>query len=140
MNYALDNTSEPSIASIAANAPKTMMNASDGTIEGSIRPKGLILTKEQIICLHRYEKKGLLLPTSASDVSAYLTYDQGASPGLGLEIKDFVNTFTIIKSHAKTWDGLRQRIKLISSELKILPPALLIPENMHRAHWPLSRR
>jgi hypothetical protein len=125
MNYALDNTSEPSIASIAANAPKAMMDASDGTIKGSVRPKGLILTKEQIICLHRYEKKGLLLPTSASDVSAYLGYDQGTSPGRGLEIKDFVNTFTIIKSHANTWDGLRQRIKLISSELKIFASSII---------------
>ncbi|MGE6386549.1 alpha-xenorhabdolysin family binary toxin subunit A [Pseudomonas sp. NPDC078416] len=128
MSYALSDTPDASVEAIvikAANAPKTLMDASTGNITGSIRPKGLILTKEQIIDLYRYEQKGLQLPTSDADVSAYLGYDQSNPPGRGLEVKDFIKTFSIIKTHASQWAGLRQRIRSISDELKIFASSIM---------------
>lgn len=127
MSYALSDTPDASmedIASHAANAPKILMDASTGNIAGSVRPKGLILTKEQIIDLYYYEQKGLHLPIGDADVSAYLGYDQSNPPGRGLEVKDFSKTFSIIRAHASQWDGLRQRIKLISSELRIFASSI----------------
>ncbi len=128
MSYALSDTPDASAEAIAINAakaPKTLMDASTGNIIGSIRPKGLILTKEQIIDLYRYEQKGLQLPTSDADVSAYLGYDQSNPPGRGLEVKDFSKTFSIIKTHASQWAGLRQRIRSISDELKIFASSIM---------------
>ncbi len=122
MNYALSNafnTSTNKAAEEAALAPRALIDASLGQQEDSVRATGLILTKEQIIDLYRYEQKGLHLPTTAEAVSVYLGYDQQNPPGRGLAVSDFTKTFSIIKVHASQWDGLRQRIKLISSELKL---------------------
>lgn len=122
MNYALSNTFNTSTnkaAEEAALAPRALIDASLGQQEDSVRATGLILTKEQIIDLYRYEQKGLHLPTTAEAVSVYLGYDQQNPPGRGLAVSDFTKTFSIIKVHASQWDGLRQRIKLISSELKL---------------------
>ncbi len=113
------NTSTNKAAEEAALAPRALIDASLGQQKESVRAKGLILTKEQIIDLYRYEQKGLHLPTTAEAVSVYLGYDQQNPPGRGLAVSDFTTTFNIIKTHASQWDGLRQRIKLISSELKI---------------------
>jgi hypothetical protein len=128
MSYALNDMPDTSIeksAEVAAKAPKILIDASTGNIPGSVREKGLILTKEQIIDLYLYEQKGLNLPTAAADVSAYLGYDEGYSPGQGLAVGDFIKTFSTIKSHAGQWNGLRLRIKLISSELKIFAATMI---------------
>lgn len=128
MNYALIDTPDASLeetVSKATQAPKTLIDASTGAMVGTLRPKGLILTKEQIIELYLYEQKGLHLPTAAAHVSAYLGYDEASPPGRGLAVSDFVKTFSIIKSHASQWDGLRQRVKQISSELKIFASSMI---------------
>lgn len=122
MKYATNAVSDTYLddtASEAAIAPKTLIDASLGKLEKSNRPKGLILTKQEIIDLYRYEKKSLNLPTTPEDVIVYLGYDQKTSPGRGLDISDFAKTFSTVKTHASQWDGLRQRIKLISAELKV---------------------
>lgn len=122
MNYALNNafnTSTNKAAEEAALAPRALIDASLGQHDDSVRTTGLILTKEQIIDLYLYEQKGLHLPTTAEAVSVYLGYHQQNPPGRGLTVSDFTKTFNIIKVHASKWDGLRQRIKLISSELKL---------------------
>jgi hypothetical protein len=115
-----------SMAEEAAEAPKTLINASLGRTEGSLRPKGLILTKEHIKDLYRYEQKGLQLPTAAENVSVYLGYAENFPPGKGLAVSDFVRTFSVIKAHASQWNGLRQRIKQISSELKVFAGEIAI--------------
>jgi hypothetical protein len=128
MSYALNDTPNTSLeetASNAAKAPKTLIDASTGAMTGSLRPKGLILTKQQIIDLYLYEQKGLHLPTATADVSSYLGYDQANPPGRGLAVSDFAKTFTIIKSHASQWDGLRQRIKKVGSELKVFASSII---------------
>lgn len=120
MNYALNenpNTSLEDYANAAAQAPKLVIDASLGEVDGVLRDKGLILTKEEIIDLHRYEQKALTLPTNPESVSVYLGYQQGAAPGRGLEVSDFTKTFKLINTHARQWDGLRTRIKMISTEL-----------------------
>lgn len=128
MSYALNDMPDTSMeksAEVAAKAPKILIDASTGNITGSVRGKGLILTKEQIIDLYLYEQKGLSLPTAASDVIAYLGYDERYSPGRGLGVGDFTKTFSTIKSHAGQWNNLRLRIKLISSELKIFASTMI---------------
>lgn len=131
MSNALNATPDASMedtANNAAKAPKALFDASTGAITGSLRPKGLILTKQQIIDLYLYEQKGLHLPTASSDVISYLGYDQDNPPGRGLAISDFVKTFSIIKSHAKQWDPLRQRVKQVSDELRVFATSMVNTE------------
>jgi hypothetical protein len=92
-----------------------VFDASTTYYEG--REPGLILTKEQIVSLRRYELAGLKLPTRLQDVENYLGYKSGA--GKGLEPPDFLKTFTTIYNHARRWDPLRAKIKLVGSQLKL---------------------
>jgi hypothetical protein len=127
MNYLLNDTpaSLDNLADAAAQAPKLLIDASLGQVDGALREKGLYLTKEEIIDLHRYEQKALSLPILSEGVSAYLGYEEGSAPGRGLEVSDFTKTFRLINTHARKWDGLRTRIKLISSELTVFANNLI---------------
>ncbi|MDB6143327.1 MAG: hypothetical protein JWP80_2371 [Pseudomonas sp.] len=99
----------------AIDTPTTVFDASTDSSEG--RTPGLILTKEQIISLRRYELTGLKLPTELRDVQNYLGFLYGADEGLNP--KDFQKSFIMIKTHAQRWDPLRAKIKLVGSQLKL---------------------
>lgn len=107
------------IADEAIRAPKLLMDASSGLLEDSTREPGLILTKEQLVNIKKYEMAGLALPTEIGAVITHLNYDVGDGAGKGLEPKDFQQTYTLIRNHALTWNPLRQDMMDVGSKLQV---------------------
>jgi hypothetical protein len=79
------------------------------------RGSGLILTKDQLKDLKRYEIAGLALPIELEDVMAYLGYRNGA--GTGLEPEDFQKTFKLVQAHASLWNPLRTDLLTVNDKL-----------------------
>ncbi|MEQ7920671.1 alpha-xenorhabdolysin family binary toxin subunit A [Xanthomonas sp. WHRI 1810A] len=100
---------------LAQRLPGTLISAAAGTVEEAIRAPGLILTKEQLIDLMRYQTHGLALPVALKDVVWYLGYETGAGPNL--EARDFQATFSRIHLHASQWNPLRTDLMNVGSEL-----------------------
>ncbi|WP_346829194.1 alpha-xenorhabdolysin family binary toxin subunit A [Pseudomonas abietaniphila] len=121
----MNTSTQPDVIEETITASETLMHASLGTLENSVRPKGLILTKDQIIDLHRYEKKALNLPTEISKVIAYLGYSSETIAGPGLAPADFARCFTVVRNHALRWNPLQQRVKNVSGELKVFAAQML---------------
>ncbi|KPX23356.1 Uncharacterized protein ALO71_01224 [Pseudomonas amygdali pv. dendropanacis] len=99
----------------------TMSSANDKHVT---RAPGLILTKEQIINLKKYELAGLALPVELEDVIVYLGYSKGA--GAGLEPEDFMKSFNLIHRHARRWSPLRTDLLGIGSKLKVFAGKMLV--------------
>lgn len=74
------------------------------------RQPGLILTKEDILTLKRYERNSLYLPTTLSQVENRLGFK--VSGINGVEPIDLLTTYQRIYNHAKTWSGIENQIKL----------------------------
>lgn len=100
---------------LAQRLPGTLIAAAAGTDKEAVRAPGLILTKEQLINLKRYETYGLALPTTLKEVVGYLGYEKGAGPNL--EAKDFQASFSRIHRHASQWNPLRTDLMNVGSEL-----------------------
>jgi hypothetical protein len=109
---------------LAERLPGTLISAAAGTSEDAIRAPGLILTKEQLIDLKRYETHGLALPTVLNDVIFYLGYETGAGPYL--EARDFQTTFNHIHQHASQWNPLRTDLMNVGSELWVFANQMLV--------------
>lgn len=105
---------ESTIAEDAAIAPAALFSAAADTSYDT-RDPGLILTKDDIKNLRKYEIAGLALPTVLKDVIAYLGYETGA--GRGLEAVDFQQTFELIHGHASLWNPLRTDLLTVNDKL-----------------------
>lgn len=101
----------------AEGVPAAVINSSVNDTEGVQRDSGLILTKDQIKSIKKYEAVGLALPITEGAVFTYLGYKTGAGPGL--EAVDFLKTFTTINQHARTWDPLRSDLMVVGSKLEV---------------------
>lgn len=101
----------------AARAPVTLVEYSAATQDDSERAPGLILTKEQLKNIKRYEIAGLALPIELYNVINYLGYATGA--GRGLEAVDFQKTFQLIHTHASSWNPLRVDLISVGHKLEI---------------------
>jgi hypothetical protein len=88
------------------------------------RDSGLILTKDQIKDLKRYEMAGLALPVVLKDVIAYLGYGYGG--GKGLEPADFQKTFRLVHDHASLWNPLRTDLLSVSDELVVFSGSIQV--------------
>lgn len=119
MTYLDDTSGIDNIVDEASRAPKVLMDGSLGLLEDSTREPGLILTKEQIKNIKLYEMAGLALPIEIGAVIGYLGYNEGDGAGQGLEPKDFQKTFTLINSHARTWNPLRTDLIAVTSKLQV---------------------
>jgi hypothetical protein len=108
----------------ASLAPKVLMDASVGRLDDTTREPGLILTKEQIKNIKRYEMVGLRLPVELQDVITFLGYEKGA--GQGLEATDFQKTFTTVRNHAGTWNPLRVDLLAVGSKLQVFAGQMLV--------------
>lgn len=117
------NNSVLSNADAAAQDPLSLFSNSVGDSDQT-RDTGLILTKEQIKHLKRYEMAGLALPTELKDVIAYLSYETGA--GKGLDATDFQMSFTLIHDHASEWNPLRTDLLTVSDKLAVFAGAMQI--------------
>jgi hypothetical protein len=105
---------QSTIAEDAAIAPAALFSAAADTSYDT-RDPGLILTKDDIKNLRKYEIVGLALPTILKDVITYLGYETGA--GRGLEAVDFQQTFELIHGHASLWNPLRTDLLTVNDKL-----------------------
>lgn len=113
-----------SIANDAARDPALLFSSSVGEDTPNTRDTGLVLTKDQIKNLKRYEVAGLALPTQLNDVVAYLGYRTGA--GRGLEAADFQKTFSLIHGHASLWNPLRTDLLTVGDKLVVFAGAMQV--------------
>lgn len=87
-----------------------------GKQEGVARAAG-IFTKNDLINIKLYVKKGLSLPTSQLDVESYIGYrDSGIA---GLQPVDIKDLFNQIHNHSFGWDAIEQRSLRQSTDLSI---------------------
>ena len=120
--------SEQDLITVAATAPEALFSSSVATPETDTRDTGLILTKDQIKSLKKYEIAGLALPTELKDVIAYLGYESGA--GKGLEATDFQETFQLVNGHARLWNPLRTDMLTVNTKLAVFAESV---ETYHEA-------
>ncbi|PNB75603.1 hypothetical protein C1X64_03685 [Pseudomonas sp. GW456-E7] len=114
----LEGKSEEEVANLAAVVPQSLISLSTGATNDITRPKGLILTKAQIISLRKYEAVGLALPTNERSLATYLSFGD-EDGGKGFTTEDFLASFTKINSHASLWSPLRSRIMLTGTHLNV---------------------
>ncbi|VVN33615.1 hypothetical protein PS662_05019 [Pseudomonas fluorescens] len=116
---ALVGASYEAVTEFATEVPKILSDASKATADNVTRETGLLLTKQQIIDLRRYEAAGLALPYTLKDVTDYLRFGAGQDGGDGLRAGDFLKTFSETRSHAMRWSPLRERIMITGTDLKL---------------------
>lgn len=108
----------------AASDPASLFGSSVATSGSDTRDTGLILTKEQLKHLKKYEIAGLALPTELDNVIAYLGYENGA--GLGLEPVDFQRTFKLVNGHARLWNPLRTDLLTVNTKLVVFAGSMQV--------------
>lgn len=113
----------PTSSEAAEQAPLTLFSKSLVN-SGETRDTGLILTKDQIKHLKRYEMAGLALPIELDKVIAYLAYETGA--GKGLNATDFQKTFQLVHGHARQWNPLRTDLLSVSDKLAIFAGSMQV--------------
>ena len=116
-SYEYIPASDDNVVDEAARAPIALFDYSAGVPADSAREPGLILTKEQLKNIKRYEIAGLSLPIELANVINYLGYTTGA--GNGLDAVDFRKTFQIIHIHASSWNPLRVDLIAIGNKLEL---------------------
>jgi len=109
---ALKNASPEQIMQYAAEAPARLISASASDSNSDVRATGLLLTKKQIIDLHKYQAAAFRLPRTLKDVTDYLRFGTGQNGGPGLSPEEFQTTFLNTYNHASRWTGLRERIMM----------------------------
>ncbi|TDV46562.1 hypothetical protein EC919_111155 [Pseudomonas graminis] len=115
---------EQNLVTAAATDPAALFSLSVATPETDARDTGLILTKEQIKSLKKYEVAGLALPIELKDVIAYLGYEHGA--GNGLEAADFQKTFQLVNRHARLWNPLRTDLLTVNTKLVVFAGSIQV--------------
>ncbi len=109
----MQNTAQQSNADTLERVIKLPLQYFDVTLndqDNGGRQPGLILTKEDILTLKRYERNSLYLPTTLSQVENRLGFK--VSGINGVEPIDLLTTYQRIYNHAKTWSGIENQIKL----------------------------
>ena len=93
----------------------TALRLITATEQGVARPGG-IFTKEDLISLKLYAKKGLSLPQKEAEVEVYIGYK---SSGIaGLEPPEIMDLFQQIGKHCLGWDAVQQAVVNQGIELK----------------------
>ncbi|PTT31569.1 alpha-xenorhabdolysin family binary toxin subunit A [Pseudomonas sp. HMWF021] len=89
------------------NLPQAVLHLISGQYPGVARDAGL-LTKEDVIKIKQYVKKGLSLPSELAEVESYLKYRK--IDVAGLEPGDIQVLFKKIRIHASSWDAVESKI------------------------------
>ncbi|HEX4550472.1 alpha-xenorhabdolysin family binary toxin subunit A [Pseudomonas sp.] len=89
------------------NLPQAVLHLISGQYPGVARDAGL-LTKEDVIKIKQYVKKGLSLPSELAEVESYLKYRK--IDVAGLEPCDIQVLFKKIRIHASSWDAVESKI------------------------------
>ncbi|MGH8329580.1 MAG: alpha-xenorhabdolysin family binary toxin subunit A, partial [Pseudomonas sp.] len=122
---AVKNASPEQIMQYAAEAPARLISASASDSNSDVRATGLLLTKKQIIDLHKYQATAFRLPRTLKDVTDYLRFGTGQDGGPGLSPADFLTTFLNTHNHASRWTDLRERIMMTGSGLRDFATSML---------------
>ncbi len=96
------------------NLPQAVLHLISGQYPGVARDAGL-LTREDVIKIKQYVKKGLSLPGDLPEVESYLKYKK--IDVAGLEPADIQVLFKKIRIHAASWDAVETKILQQSSDL-----------------------
>lgn len=96
------------------NLPQAVVHLISGQYPGAARDAGL-LTKEDVIKIKQYVKKGLSLPGELPEVESYLKYK--TIDVAGLEPADIQVLFKKIRIHAASWDAVESKILQQSIDL-----------------------
>lgn len=102
--------------------PRVALRLLASTEDNVARSPG-IFTKEDLINIKLYVKKGLALPEKLEEVIVFLGYEKSGIPGL--EPVDIKELFDDIREHAQDWEGLQtkvinQSVQLESSSQRIV--------------------
>ncbi|EUB84641.1 alpha-xenorhabdolysin family binary toxin subunit A [Pseudomonas sp. GM30] len=89
------------------NLPQAVLHLISGQYPGVARDAGL-LTREDVIKIKQYVKKGLSLPSELPEVESYLKYK--TINVAGLEPADIQVLFKKIRIHASSWDAVESKI------------------------------
>ncbi|HDL7822654.1 TPA: pore-forming cytotoxin subunit YaxA [Yersinia enterocolitica] len=112
---AIDNVLASAESTIQLNElPKVVLDFITGEQTGVARSGG-IFTKEDLINLKLYVRKGLSLPTRQDELEAYLGYKK--IDVAGLEPKDIKLLFDEIHNHALNWNDVEQAVLQQSLDL-----------------------
>jgi len=87
--------------------PKVALELIVAKKEG-VERKGGIFTKEDMINIKLYAKKGLSLPSDLPEVQTYLGYTTCNIPGL--EPPDMKTLFDHVKGHSQRWDTVQSKV------------------------------
>ncbi|EQB9723274.1 alpha-xenorhabdolysin family binary toxin subunit A, partial [Yersinia enterocolitica] len=114
---AIDNVLASAESTIQLNKlPEVVLSFITGEQTGVARSGG-IFTKEDLINLKLYVKKGLSLPIKQDEIEVYLGYAKIDIPGL--EPADIKLLYNDIRNHALNWDGVEQAVLQQSLDLDI---------------------
>ncbi len=97
--------------------PSATLQLLTGKQEGVARPGG-IFTKEDLINIKLYVKKGLSLPFNLEEVKSYLDYQK--IDIAGLEPEDIHTLFEEIRTHSFSWSDVENDILQQSIDLEII--------------------
>ncbi|RAW90248.1 alpha-xenorhabdolysin family binary toxin subunit A [Photorhabdus laumondii] len=97
--------------------PSATLQLLTGKQEGVARPGG-IFTKEDLINIKLYVKKGLSLPFNLEEVKSYLGYQK--IDIAGLEPEDIHTLFEEIRTHSFSWSDVENDILQQSIDLEII--------------------
>lgn len=96
------------------NLPQAVLHLISGQYPGVARDAGL-LTREDVLKIKQYVKKGLSLPGELPEVESYLKYKK--IDVAGLEPADIQVLFKKIRIHAASWDAVETKILQQSIDL-----------------------
>ncbi|HEN3634655.1 TPA: pore-forming cytotoxin subunit YaxA [Yersinia enterocolitica] len=127
IQLAIDNNLASAESTIQLNElPKVVLDFITGEQTGVARSGG-IFTKEDLINLKLYVRKGLSLPTQQDEVTAYLGYKK--IDVAGLEPKDIKLLFDGIHNHALIWNDVEQAVLQQSLDLDIAAKNIISTSN-----------
>ncbi|MGE4705954.1 pore-forming cytotoxin subunit YaxA [Yersinia enterocolitica] len=127
IQLAIDNNLASAESTIQLNElPKVVLDFITGEQTGVARSGG-IFTKEDLINLKLYVRKGLSLPTQQDEVTAYLGYKK--IDVAGLEPKDIKLLFDGIHNHALNWNDVEQAVLQQSRDLDIAAKNIISTSN-----------
>ncbi|RMN92082.1 Binary cytotoxin component [Pseudomonas coronafaciens pv. coronafaciens] len=97
--------------------PREYLQALLNDEKSSGRGAGLILTKEDILSIKRYERHSLDLPTSMTRVEQQLGFTKSGIPGL--EPEDLLMTYLATNEHGRSWKDIEDSIKLSGTTIDL---------------------
>lgn len=122
----IDEDSFDAKATASVEATNFFVHSTAATTRSITRPKGLLLTKDQLVKLMQYVSMAQRFPDTLDDCEIYLGYGEGYGAGQGLGPKEMLAFFKTVSEHANSWEHLHQVIVSVSDNLKIFAQRLII--------------